>query len=108
MHLVASARTVLLGVLLMFGRVLTLAAGGMAAALDGSVHGTVLEQASLREDGLASRDGSAMLPHLGRRCELFSLRLNPQPEERFGGVLPDEPDLLLAHVPEFFYLRHDR
>ena len=103
MDLGTTALAVLFGMLLMLRRSL-IAVGRMADARDS----IVLEQTTLRENRLAPRDGPAMLPHLGRRGKLLGLRLNAQSEERLGGVLPDQPDLLLAHVPEFSYLRHDR
>ena len=103
MHLGPTALAVFLGMFLLLRRVCI-----MTVARCRTVDGSVFEQPSLCEDRLASRDRSAKLPRLGRRCKLFGLRLNAQTEERLGGVLPDEPDLLLAHVPEFSYLRHDR
>ena len=108
MHFSPAAFTMLFGMLFMLRRrriTTSLLAHGMVAA---SLARVILEQATLRQDGLASSDRSAMLPHLGRRRELYGLRLNTEPEQRLGRVLPDEPNLLLAHVPEFSYLRHDR
>ena len=107
MDLRTTALTVLFGMLFMLRRT-RVGTGRVTATHPGSVDRIALEQATLRENRLTPRDGPAMLPHLGRRREFLGLRLNAEPEERLGGVLPDEPDLLFAHVPEFSYLRHDR
>jgi hypothetical protein len=108
MHFRPTTLAILLGMLLMLRRrriAASMVAHGMVAA---GLARILLEESPLRQDGLASRYGSAVLANFSGRCQLFRLRLDAESEQRFGSVLPDEPDLLLTHVPEFSYLRHDR